>query len=66
MNGMKKNVDQFITADLSSIGGADLYEAVEALSCLSDPPAERLSEGSTLDFKEQWSDEMLKHAAANK
>jgi len=31
---------------------------------LSDPPAERLSEGWTLDFKEQWSDEMLKHAAA--
>jgi hypothetical protein len=54
------------TADLSSVGGADLYEAVEALLRLSDPPAERLSEGWTLDFKEQWSDEMLKHAAANK
>jgi hypothetical protein len=52
------------TADLSSVGGTELYEAVETLLRLSDPPAERLSEGWTLDFKEQWSDEMLKHATA--
>ena len=52
------------TTDLSSVGGTELYEAVEALLRLSDPPAERLSEGWTLDFKEQWSDEMLRHVTA--
>ena len=31
---------------------------------MSDPQEERLPEGWTLDFKERWSDEMLKHAAA--
>lgn len=48
------------TEDLGSVGGIELYEAVVALLRLSDSPAERLSEGWTLDFKEQWSDEMLK------
>lgn len=52
------------TDDLSSVGGTDVYAAIEALLRMSDPPCERLSEGWTLDFKEQWSDEMVKHAAA--
>ena len=52
------------TADLSSLGGRELYEAIEALLRLSDPPSERLSEGWTLDYKERWSDDMLKHVSA--
>lgn len=52
------------TADLGSIGGTELYQAIEALLRLSDPLLERLSEGWTLDFKQQWSDDMLRHAAA--
>lgn len=51
-------------ADLSSIGGTELYQAIEALLRMSDPLAERPSEGWTLDFKQQWSDDMLRHAAA--
>ncbi|HXM59829.1 MAG TPA: ATP-binding protein [Terriglobales bacterium] len=51
-------------ADLNSLGGTELYAAIETLLRLSDPPSDRLSEGWTLDYKEQWSDEMLKHAAA--
>jgi hypothetical protein len=50
--------------DLNSLGGTDLYTALEALIRLQDSPADRLSEGWTLDYKEQWSDEMLKHVAA--
>jgi hypothetical protein len=52
------------TADLDSIGGTELYQAIEALLRMSDPLAERPSEGWTLDFKQQWSDDMLRHAAA--
>jgi hypothetical protein len=51
-------------ADLNSLGGAELYAAIEALIRLNDAPADRLSEGWILDYKEQWSDEMLKHVAA--
>jgi predicted HTH transcriptional regulator len=50
------------TADLGSIGGTELYQAIEAL-LLSEPLTERPSEGWTLDFKEQWSDEMVRHTA---
>jgi hypothetical protein len=52
------------TADLNSLGGTELCAAIEALLRLSDPPSDRLSEGWTLDYKEQWSDDMLKHTAA--
>lgn len=52
------------TADLASLGGTELYEAMRDLLRLSEPPSDRLSEGWTLDYKEQWSDDMLKHAAA--
>jgi predicted HTH transcriptional regulator len=31
---------------------------------MSEPPLERLSEGWTLDYKERWTEGMLKHAAA--
>jgi hypothetical protein len=50
--------------DLNSLGGTELYAGIEALVRLQDPPTDRLSEGWTLDYKEQWSDEMLKHVAA--
>jgi predicted HTH transcriptional regulator len=52
------------TDDLNSLSGSEIYAAIEELLCLSDPESERLCEGWTLDFKEQWSDDMLKHAAA--
>ena len=52
------------TADFGSVGGTELYGAIEAFLRISEPLAERLSEGWTLEFKEQWSDEMLRHAAA--
>lgn len=51
-------------ADLNSLGGTEIYSAIEEFVRLSEPESERLGEGWTLDFKEQWSDEMLKHAAA--
>jgi Putative DNA-binding domain len=52
------------TADFSLVSGTELFGAIEALLRISEPPADRLSEGWTLEFKEQWSDEMVRHAAA--
>src|ERR1035441_3897122 len=50
--------------DLNSLGGTELYAGIEALVRLQEQPADRSSEGWTLDYKEQWSDEMLKYVAA--
>jgi hypothetical protein len=52
------------TADLNSLKGQDLFAAVESLLRMSEPIADRLPEGWTLDFKEQWADEMLRHVVA--
>ena len=52
------------TADLGSIRGTELYEAIQELLRMSEQPADRTSESWTLDFKQQWSDEMVRHAAA--
>lgn len=52
------------TTDLNTVGGADLHAAIEGLLRMSAPINERLPESWMLDYKEQWTDEMLKHAAA--
>jgi hypothetical protein len=53
------SVDLF-TANFSTIGGANLYDAIVDFTRVNHPPDDRAQEGYRVDFKEKWNEKSLR------